>query len=431
MVQPDNNPKTTPLSPISEPPAPLQQEELADVVVSGQSHQDANVPWYITLRPALFCLMFLALAEVGARLYFDNTICLVQERFDNFPGPAIEDEFVAQMRRDSAYKVLIVGDSTVVGPSLLGKDDTIPRKLEQELNHRLPNRPIHVWNLSIAGARATDELCLLKKGLEGKPDFIILQANFFICNMVYDPKAGYHVEPILNPWLAYNLDKVPASIAPLLPKRDWQDQLDDNLTSFVEKHVRFYGMRQAINAKMFGVQPRVAPYETPNPLIMAGVNAAKQLHKLEAEPWTRHGIKLANFVGSYGRPLTEDNFNGIHYREVMQILQQSGIPAITYLTPQNPGITRVVVEPERYQTSRHMLSSFFEGYGIPHYDLCDLVPDQYFVDNDHMLGEGSQRVALALADAITPCIQSGGLTAAGGQGNHTVQAARRGDTPAN
>src|SRR5579871_387976 len=409
MVQPDRgNSSEPPLAPKSAP----QQEELADVVVSGQSHHESSQPWYIALRPVLFCVMFLLLFECSARLYFDHTLCLEAERFDNFPGAAIQDAFVAQMRCDTAYKIVMIGDSTIVGPSLLARNETIPQELEAELHRRYPNRPVHVWNMSITGARSTDELCLLKKALEGKPDFIIIEGNYFISDQIFDLNVPGHAEPIWNPWLAYNLPQVPPSLLPLLKPRDWKQRLEDSLTDAIEKNVRLIGMRQAINAKVFGVQPRV-PYETPNPLIMAGVNVAKSLHKLQAQPWNEHGKRAQDFHSEYRFTSQPDNFNGLHYREVMETLQRVGTPALTYLTPQNPCITSVCMPADLYEAGRHVLSSFFQGYGIPHYDFSELVPDRFFVDNDHMMAEGNRRLACALADEIAPRLNAERQNASG------------------
>lgn len=402
MVQPDREPKSALPSAST---AEAQQEELADVVVARQTRYEASIPWVVTLRPALFCLMFLLLAECAARLYFDTTLCLEAQRFDNFPGPGVQDAFVAQMRRDTAYKVVLIGDSTIVGPSLLPQQDTMPRALEAELNRRFPNRPIHVWNMSIAGARSTDELCLLEKALEGKPDFIVVQANYFISGQIYDADVPQHAEWIMNPWLAYNLPAVPPTLVPLLKPRDWKQRLEDSLMTAVETHVRLVGMRQSINAMVFGVQPRT-PFETPNPLVMAGVNVAKRMHRLYAQPWTEHGPAARSYLSKYCRPITSDNFNGQHYREVMQELQRAGTPALTYLTPQNPGITNVVLTREQYGDGRRVMRSFFQGYGIPYCDFSELVPDPFFVDNDHMLAGGNRRLALALADEIAPRLQS-------------------------
>src|SRR5437763_1176495 len=102
-----------------------QTEELADVVVAEDVQDRANVPWYVRLRVWLFCIAFLFVAEASARVVFDGTLCLHEERFDNFPNPAALDAFIAQMKRDKAVRVVVLGDSVVVGPSLLDKDETI------------------------------------------------------------------------------------------------------------------------------------------------------------------------------------------------------------------------------------------------------------------------------------------------------------------
>src|SRR5215470_2181173 len=68
-----------------------EREELASVVVAGRTETSASQPWYVTLRPWLFCLIFLAVAEIGVRVYFDWTLSLRHQRFDNFANAAAED----------------------------------------------------------------------------------------------------------------------------------------------------------------------------------------------------------------------------------------------------------------------------------------------------------------------------------------------------
>jgi hypothetical protein len=389
------------------PPA-TETEELAQVVIAKESQENQAKPWYLVLRPWLFCLLFLALAEIGARLYFDLTLCLQKERFDNFPGPAFEDTYVQQMARDKAFRVVVIGDSTVVGPSLLQKDQTMPMFLEKALQRAVPGREIHVWNLSIAGARASDQYCLLLKALEAKPDFVVVMGNYYISGM------NLSLIPLYYPWLARSLPEVPGPIRPLLEtaeavqqeqekRNDYQEKKfrrEDALTDYIEKRVRLIGMRQAINAKLFGVQPRV-PFESPNPVIMEGVHVARSTGHLAPEPWYRRGIEPVNFAAAYAVTLTPDNLNGKFYRLMADELARRHLPAFTYQTPQNP---ELALDKKKYAANRRMMASFFAAPGIPHGDYSDLVPSGLFHDNDHMLAEGNKMLADAIAAQIAPRI---------------------------
>src|SRR5438105_2274837 len=116
------------------------REELAQVVVSVGAEHVPSRPWYVTLRPWLFCLFFLSLAEVAARIYFDLTLSLRHERYDEFPNAASTDVWIDQIRRDKAYRVVVLGDSVGVGANLLDPDQTIPRYLEATLARDLPGR---------------------------------------------------------------------------------------------------------------------------------------------------------------------------------------------------------------------------------------------------------------------------------------------------
>ncbi len=373
--------------------------ELADVVVSGVPTTQEDRPWYLALRPWLFCLGFLLLVEIGARLYYDTGLSLRKERFDNFPSPASENAFVAQMQRDTAYKVAVVGDSTVVGAALLGRQESMPRYLEEALQVARPNRPIHVWNFGLAGARASDMLCLLKKVEEGRPDFVIVNGNYFIT------VQGITQTPIAEPWLARTIRDVPESVQRVLPRRTNPEKREAIVTDAVEDKIRFIGLRQAINARLFGVQPR-EPFSVANPFVMELVTVMKKMHRLKPTVWSQRVPvqRPEDYVKKYSGDITPQDPNGQFQREIMQEIVHSGVPAMTYITPQNPAMTSVCLPRDLYLQRRQVLSSFLTAPGVPHKDLSDLIPQDLFTDNDHMLAEGNRRLAEVLAQDILPRI---------------------------
>jgi len=262
--------------------------------------------------------------------------------------------------------------------------------------------------MSIAGARASDQYCLLLKALEAKPDFVVVMGNYYISGM------NLSLIPLYYPWLAHNLPEVPAPIRPLLEtaeaaqqaqekRNDYQERKfrrEDALANCIEKRVRLLGMRQALNAKLFGVQPRV-PFESPNPVIMEGVHVARSTGHLAPEPWYRRGIQPVDFAAAYAVTLTPDNLNGRFYRLMTEELARRHVPAFTYQTPQNP---ELALDKRKYAANRRMLASFLAAPGIPNGDYSDLVPSGLFHDNDHMLAEGNKMLGDAIAAQIAPGI---------------------------
>jgi len=374
-------------------------EDLAQVVVASDVRQTTRKPWYVVLRPWLYCLFFLLLVEFAARYYFDRGDSLHGERFDNFPNAALEDRFVDQIRHDDAFRVVVIGDSVVVGPSLLERNQTIPSYMEAALNRANPGRKIHVWNMAFAGARATDEYCMLLKVLDAKPDLVVVEANYFIT--ILDIKQL----PLWNSALARNLPEVPPEIVPYLDNRKPQQVVEDTLTDLFEKNIRVLGMRQAINAELFGVQPRV-PFSQPNPAVMTAVTASKRLGYLTMERWDKRGYTLDQFASSYGNPLTTDNLNGHFYRVLIHKLETCGIPAITYATPQNPAVRLAYVPPKRYADNRRMMATYLASPTVPYHDYDDLVPTEQFYDNDHLMAAGNRLVGEALARDAAPMVQA-------------------------
>jgi len=376
---------------------PSDREELAEVVIAAETHDSRSTPWYVRLRVWLFCLGFLLIAEAGARVAFDGTTCLHNERFDNFPNPAALDAFVSQIKRDPAYRVVVLGDSVVVGPSLLEKDETIPAYLEAALQKQMPGKPVHVWNLGIAGARSTDLYCLLLKILEAKPDFVVLETNLMMFTM------DIRLRPVANHWLAYSLSPMPDVIKPLVPERNYKQLIEDGTTWFAESNSRLFGLRQAINGTLFGVQPRV-PFETPNPAIMLATRAGQKVGKLKMEPWSVRGYRPASFRNTYGHPVEPDNLNGKFYPLMIDELKKHGIPTYVYMTPQNPVILDASIPRSFYMEIRQKAMMFVQSDYAPAHDYFELLTNSMFYDNDHLLAIGNKTLADKIAKDIAPII---------------------------
>jgi lysophospholipase L1-like esterase len=64
------------------------------------------------------------------------------------------------------------------------------------------------------------------------------------------------------------------------------------------------------------------------------------------------------------------------------------------------------MSPQWYANNRTALIGFLHGNQIPCFDYCDLVPDRFFNDNDHMLPDGNRILATALAQAIAPQVMA-------------------------
>lgn len=375
-----------------------QTDELADVVIASDSRDRKEVPWYIRLRIWLFCLMFLGMAECVARVAFDGTLCLREERFDNFPNPAALDAFVGQIKRDRAFRVVVLGDSVVVGPSLLAKDETITAYLEAALKRKYPGRDIHTWNLGIAGARSTDLYCMLLKVLEAEPDLVVIENNF----MMYTLDIRLH--PVECPWLAYSLPKVPDPIQPLLSPLEYKRKIDDECTWFVERNFRLFGMRQAINGLLFGVQPRI-PYGSPNPAVMLTTRIGQTLGKLPMEPWNVRGLTSENFRSMYANPVRYNSLNGRFYRIMIEELRRRKVPAFFYMTPQNPAMMNDYFPAAVYAENRKVAASFMLAPDFPSADYATMLPDNLFYDNDHLLPAGNKEIAGRMADDLAPLMQ--------------------------
>ena len=208
---------------------------------------------------------------------------------------------------------------------------------------------------------------------------------------------------LAEPWLAYNLPEIPDSIRPLLPPRDYKKRVEDGLTGIVEESSRFIGMRQTINAKVFGVQPRF-PFIIANPFVMSAATVGKRLGRLHPTRWDlRNGQKqMEEDQYYYQGVITPEDTNVQFYRAIMEEARRSGLPCATYLTPQNPMFTRYIID-AKYRQYREILSDAMRGPGVVHQDFSiGLVGQELFTDNVHMFPEGNRLVAQKLAEQIVP-----------------------------
>jgi hypothetical protein len=373
-------------------------DELASVVIADQAADDARA-WWVRLLPWAICLCLLLVVEGAARVVFDYTLAIRHQRFDNFPSPATQESVVSAIRRDRALRVVMLGDSTVVGSSLLLPNQSIPRQLELALNKELPGVPIHVWDLSMVGSRAVDLLCMLKKVEEARPDAIVVQGNYFLCLQVVDKMTLFH------PWLADTLREVPDSVKPYVPARTAKEEMDERITRFFESHVRLVGMRQAINTMLFGVQGRTDIFSHPNPLAMAATSLGKRTGLMRLQSW-RERQNGNPFFDLYTNPIQPHGANLRFYPNVAAELGRSGAVGVTYQTPQNPAIVAASIRWEAFLAGRRLLTEALSAPGVTHHDYSELVPEQYFVDATHMLPDGNRILAQRLARDLAPLLRS-------------------------
>ena len=339
--------------------ADRSSDELASVVIADQAAEDAR-PWWVRLLPWGVCLCLLLVMEGAVRGVFDYTLAIRYQRFDNFPSPATQESVVSAIRRDRALRVVMLGDSTVVGSSLLMPNESIPRQLEIALSRELPGVPIHVWDLSMVGSRAVDLLCMLKKVEEAQPDAIVVQGNYFLCLQVVDKMT------LFNPWLADTLREVPDSVQPYVPKRTAKEAMDERITRFFESHLRLVGMRQAINTMLFGVQGRTDIFRHPNPLAMAATSLGKRAGLMRPQSWRERQNGNA-FFDLYTNPIQPHGANLRFYPHVAQELARSGAVGVTYQTPQNPAIVAASIRQEDYLAGRpnhRLFGDYFGHVGV-------------------------------------------------------------------
>jgi hypothetical protein len=219
--------------------------------------------------------------------------------------------------------------------------------------------------------------------------------------MMYTLDIRLH--PVECPWLAYSMPEMPESIRPLLPPLDYKQRIDNECTWFAESNFRFFGMRQAINALLFGVQPRL-PFNSPNPALMVTTRVGQSLGKLRMEPWNLRNLEDNKFRPMYANAVHPDNLNGKFYPIMIEELRKRKIPAFFYTTPQNPAMMADYFPARVYAENRQVAISFVKSAAFPSADYSSLLPDNLFYDNDHLLSEGNRQLAEHIANDAAPLI---------------------------
>ena len=101
----------------------------------------------------------------------------------------LREREIAVEKPAGTYRVLVLGDSFVEGAQV-PVEETVTRKLEEQLSAMLPGRPVQVINAGNAGFGTAQELLFLDNdGRQYQPDLVILV--YFIDNDL--PDNGYRV----------------------------------------------------------------------------------------------------------------------------------------------------------------------------------------------------------------------------------------------
>jgi hypothetical protein len=137
---------------------------------------------------------------------------------------------------------------------------------------------------------------------------------------------------------------------------------------------------------------------------MLTTEAGKALGRLKMEPWNQRGVNAQTFQGMYANSVHEDNLNGQFYPLMIEELRKRKIPAFFYMTPQNPAMMAEILPGRTYDENRRVAASFMESRDFPSSDYSNLVPDQLFYDNDHLMPGGNKMVGEAIAQDIGPLV---------------------------
>lgn len=258
--------------------------------------------------------------------------------------------------------VVCLGDSQMYGSST-SPDKTIPAYLAAALHRRYPGRQISVFSLGLKGLNPSEAYFLMRKLAVLKVDIL-----------VYNVSRGWFSpgEKVKNPVLVWSTggEKEAARLGiPLKPLT--KEQIDASTIRQDPKAVKQRQQEEARLALNWRVKPELLP----------------------------KGPKYR--LGAVG--LGENNLQWQLYRASISVWQQTGRPALFFLSPANWELLglKYNIDFPAVQADQKTIKDAAQLKGIPCPDYTRLVDSKFFADEIHLQQEGHRQVAEKLAAWLT------------------------------
>ncbi len=317
-------------------------------------------------------------------------------------------DYIRRNRSRYDINVFFLGDSVAYGAET-GEGESIPARLERELQGRFPGKKVRVWNLAVPGSEPGDLYCVLRR-VEGlNPDLIV--ADF---NMIFYGKASVE-DPIAFDWL-YLDEGLPGDAARAVD-RIYRRSGKERVAEFFARHWKLYGKREVLNAVLFGGHPRkkldelvrgyligISPAAPGSEKTGAGAGAGKQYGDAEARRQQRESVAFM-YNPAPVDPATNRAY--LFTKEILSCLKGGRARSLVFMTDQNPEILGGLITNRGFRHNVRVVDGLLRKSGVPYISFYGKIPSRMFADHVHLTPGGNSFVARRLADGIVPLLGGG------------------------
>lgn len=343
----------------------------------------------LNLRVVAFLLVWLVLVDLGLNFYLDRKILVQQEwRINNADLGSLEAVF-DRIAGASGVVVVCIGDSEMYGSST-SVDKTIPSYLGRELRCRHPGKQITVFNVGIKGLKPSEAYFLVRK-----------LATLPVSALIYNVSGGWFTSTegvkYTDVVTLAGAQSEAARCGVKLPAQTWEDILGQQVARFWS----FYRYKQVVSRDLIGLRDKIqgTADRLENPVKW---EAAKRREARLPLNW-RLKPELLQATGPKQKlatlNLTPKNRELQLYQRLIDTWQQTGRPAVFYLTPANWDYLAQkynLNKPDLRADQLKLLKAAADK-GITGVDYTHLVNDSLFTDDIHLQAPGNEQVAKALA----------------------------------
>lgn len=342
----------------------------------------------LNLRIAALFLIWLLLVDWGLNAYLDNTIIKQQEWRINNPDLGSLQAVFDRIAGASGTVVVCLGDSEMYGSST-PPGQTIPVYLSKLLHQQYPGQKITVFNIGLKGLKPAEAYFVVHHLARLPVDMLI----YNVSSGWFTSTEGVKYQDLIK-LAGAEQEAVRRGIKVSPAARD------ERIGKLVARYWDFYRYRQVVSRDMLALRENIENIaqrvQTPEQW------QAKQRQQERLPMNWREKPELVpkgpkQNLASLN--LNKQNLQWQMYLAMLETWQQTGRPAVFYLTPANWELLeqKYKINYPALRSDQAKLMDAARARGIVYLDYTRLVDSRWFTDEIHLQAEGNRQVAEKLA----------------------------------
>lgn len=345
----------------------------------------------LNLRIVALLLVWLLLVDWGLNAYLDHKLIKQQEWRINNPDLSSLQAVFDRIAGASGTVVVCLGDSEMYGSST-PPGQTIPAYLSKILHQQYPGRKITVFNLGLKGLKPAEAYFIVRH-----------LARLPVDMLVYNVSSGWFTSTEGVKYLALiqlaGAEQEAARRGIKVPAATREEQLGE----WVAQYWDFYRYRQVVSRDMLALRENIESLAERVQKPEQWRAKRRQQERL-AMNWREKPELLPKGpkANLSSLNLNKQNLQWQMYLDMLEAWQQTGRPAVFYLTPANWELLE-----QKYQINypvlrgdQAKLMAAARAKGIVCLDYTRLVDSRRFTDEIHLQAAGNRLVAEKLAQEL-------------------------------